>query len=252
SGKRRRPPIKLSAAKQSNEWVPDTPSTVCVPTAYRVGTATSTAAPFISLTVAGKEFPALLDSGASASLIGDEVLRHLQQKSVRVRHGETTFQLACGSTTSRGAVRLVVRWNQRAQRQRFVHLAGLTVPIILGRDFLAHTGIIIDVASGGCREGAHAPLSSFREHSMGAMAAALGRAAEQERTDRDDAMSHPTPSSAEHCDGMGHPLANADGLSRPERERLAALLHDFDDMFTEQPSCTKQVQHRIETGDARP
>ncbi|KAG0424334.1 hypothetical protein HPB47_028437 [Ixodes persulcatus] len=57
--------------------------------------------------VAGKEFAALLDSGASASLIGDEVLRHLQQKSVRVRHGETTFQLACGSTTSRGAVRLV-------------------------------------------------------------------------------------------------------------------------------------------------
>ncbi|KAG0437675.1 hypothetical protein HPB47_017338, partial [Ixodes persulcatus] len=49
-------------------------------------------------------FPdALLDSGASASLIGDEVLRHLQQKSVRVRHEETTFQLACGSTTLRGA-----------------------------------------------------------------------------------------------------------------------------------------------------
>ncbi|KAG0425118.1 hypothetical protein HPB47_027691, partial [Ixodes persulcatus] len=58
-------------------------ATVCVPTAYRVGTATSTATPFISLTVAGKEFAALLDSGASASLIGDEVLRHLQQKSVR-------------------------------------------------------------------------------------------------------------------------------------------------------------------------
>ncbi|KAG0435894.1 hypothetical protein HPB47_018257 [Ixodes persulcatus] len=75
--------LPLSAAKQTNERVPDTPSTVCVPTAYRVGTATSTAAPFISLTVAGKEFAALLDSGASASLIGDEVLRHLQQKSVR-------------------------------------------------------------------------------------------------------------------------------------------------------------------------
>ncbi|KAG0443520.1 hypothetical protein HPB47_014823 [Ixodes persulcatus] len=106
-GKRRRPPIKLSAAKQTNKRVPDISSTVCVPTAYRVGTATRTAAPFISLTVAGKEFAALLDSVASASLIGDEVLRHLQQKSVRVRHGETTFQLACGSTTSRGAVRLV-------------------------------------------------------------------------------------------------------------------------------------------------
>ncbi|KAM7295077.1 uncharacterized protein ISCGN_024582 [Ixodes scapularis] len=212
------------------------------------------AAPFISLTVAGKEFAALLDSGSSASLIGDEVLRHLQQKSVRLRHRETTFQLACGSTTSRGAVRIVVRWNQRAQRQRFVHLAGLTVPIILGRDFLAHTGIIIDVASGGYREGAHAPLSNFRERSMGAMAAALGKATEQESADRDDAMpmSHPTPGSAEHCDEMGHPLANADGLSRPERERLAALLHNSDEMFTEQPGCTKQVPHRIETGDARP
>ncbi|KAG0415063.1 hypothetical protein HPB47_007770 [Ixodes persulcatus] len=69
--------------QRTNERVPDIPSTECVPTAYRVGTTTRTAAPFISLTVAGKEFAALLDSGASASLIGDEVLRHLQQKSVR-------------------------------------------------------------------------------------------------------------------------------------------------------------------------
>ncbi|KAG0421235.1 hypothetical protein HPB47_002868 [Ixodes persulcatus] len=83
-GKRRRPPITLSAAKQNNERVPNTPSTVCVPTAYRVGTATSTAALFNSLTVAGMEGAALLDSGASALLIGDEVLRHLQEKSVRI------------------------------------------------------------------------------------------------------------------------------------------------------------------------
>ncbi|KAM7304192.1 reverse transcriptase/ribonuclease H [Ixodes scapularis] len=212
-----------SRPKQTNRRVHDTPSTVCVPTAYRVGTATSTAAPFISLTVAGKEFAALLDSGASALLIEDEVLRNLQQKSVRVRHGETTFQLACGSTNSRGAVRLVVRWNQSMKRQRIAHLAGLTVLIILERDFLAHTGIIIDVASGGYREGAYAPLSSFGEHSMGATAAAIGKATEQERTDRDDTMpmSHPTPSSSEHCDGMGHPLAYAVGLSRPQRESLA-------------------------------
>ncbi|KAG0445398.1 hypothetical protein HPB47_015799, partial [Ixodes persulcatus] len=202
------------------------------------GTATRTAAPFISLAVAGKEFAALLDSGASASLIEDEVLRHLQQKSVRVKHGETTFHLACGSTTPRRAVRLVVRWNQRALSQRFVHLAWLTVPIILGRDFPANTGIII------CR-------GNFRESSTVTMAAALGKAKEQERTGRDDATSHPTPSSVAHCDAMSHPMANSDGLSRPEQERLAALLHNFDEMFTEQPGCTKQVQHRSETGDAR-
>ncbi|KAG0414774.1 hypothetical protein HPB47_008057 [Ixodes persulcatus] len=59
-GKRRRPPIKLSAAKQTNERVPEIPSTVCVPTAYRVGTATRTAAPFISLRVAGKELAAVV------------------------------------------------------------------------------------------------------------------------------------------------------------------------------------------------
>ncbi|MDD9361528.1 MAG: retropepsin-like aspartic protease, partial [Anaplasma sp.] len=129
--------------------------------------------------MAGKEFAALLDSGASASLVGDEVLEHLRRNSVRVRKGETAFQLACGSTTSSGAVRLVVRWNQRARRHRFVHLAGLTVPIILGRDFLAATGIIIDMASGGYREGANAPLVRFQERSMAAMAAPVGKETER-------------------------------------------------------------------------
>ncbi|KAG0442974.1 hypothetical protein HPB47_015423, partial [Ixodes persulcatus] len=109
-----------------------------------IGFPTGTLAPFIALTIVGRTFKALLDTGASASLFGDEVLTHLQQNSVHMREGNTAFRLACGTAHSSGTVRLVARWENRVRRQRFVHLPSLSVPIILGRDFLAKTGIVID------------------------------------------------------------------------------------------------------------
>lgn len=42
-----------------------------------------------------------------------------------------------------------------------VHLPGLAVPVVLGRDFLARTGIVIDIANGEYREGLTAPLAPF-------------------------------------------------------------------------------------------
>ena len=115
----------------------------------------------MALTIAGKTFEALLDTGASASLFGDEVLTHLRQNSVRLRECNTAFRLASGIAHSSGTVRLVARWENRVRRQRFVHLPSLSVPIILGRDFLAKTGIVIDVSGGGYREGTFAPLKPF-------------------------------------------------------------------------------------------
>lgn len=118
-------------------------------------------APFLALTIAGRKFAALLDSGASATLFGDEVLAHLHRRAIRLRACDITFNLASGKASSGGSARLVVRWEKRVRRHRFVHLPGLAVPVILGRDFLARTGIVIDIAHGGYREGLQGPLLPF-------------------------------------------------------------------------------------------
>nr|XP_050035818.1 uncharacterized protein LOC126532190 [Dermacentor andersoni] len=121
--------------------------------ACRVGIDDPSPAPFLALTIAGRTFAALLDSGATASLFGEEVLAHLRRHSVRLRACNTAFHLASGAATSCGSARLVVRWEERVRRHRFVYLPGLSVPVIVGRDFLARTGIVIDIANKGYREG---------------------------------------------------------------------------------------------------
>lgn len=97
-----RPPAKHSK---------DAPLIAMVPLACRVGLPGGTPAPFIQLTISGRKFLALLDSGATVSLFRDEVREHLERNSVRLRLRHISFHLACGSAKSDGMVRLVTRWS---------------------------------------------------------------------------------------------------------------------------------------------
>lgn len=246
------------------------------PLACRVGSSADGPAPYIELTIARKKFAALLDTGASASLFGDEVLAHLQENKVHLRACGTTFRLASGTAQSSGAARLVVRWERRVRRQRLIHLPGLTVPIILGRDFLTKTGIVLDIANGGYRERATGALKAFvrppadseaprpakmtqagDEHdrplsrkeppataaarTMGAAAAETGQAVQ--RTDAGETCA------AASQEGTHPLLSAATSLTKREQARLSSLLYEYDAMFTDRPGCTKLVKHRIDTGD---
>lgn len=250
---------------------------ITAPTAFRVGVPTSAPAPFLDLAVAGRSFKALLDTGASTSLIGDEVVSHLERKAVRLRARKLPLQLACGDVTSGGDVRLVVRWNQRVRRMRFVHLPGLTVPVILGRDFMSKAGLVVDVGNGGYREGPFTPLKPFAEPPP-AVRSLLGCAAETSPAPREAEASgaagsrraQQPPSSVVaaaaaadfSCAARSPPrdrgeelcalLADASELTAAQRDRVLSLLDDFGEIFTEQAGCTRLVQHCIETGDAQP
>nr|XP_050052429.1 uncharacterized protein LOC126548327 [Dermacentor andersoni] len=163
--------------------------------ACRVGIDDPSPAPFLALTIAGRTFAALLDSGATASLFGEEVLAHLRRHSVRLRACNTAFQLASGAATSCGSARLVVRWEERVRRHRFVYLPGLSVPVIVGRDFLARTGIVIDIANKGYREGPGAPLKPFAHFPVASVAPrAPGAAPRQEEGPSDAALQAPLTS----------------------------------------------------------
>lgn len=93
-------------------------------------------------------FVALLDTGASASLFNDDVLRHLHENNIRSRQSNTIFYLATGTAQSSSTIRLVIRWERRVKLHCFVHFSGLSMSLILGRDFLAKSSVVIDIANG--------------------------------------------------------------------------------------------------------
>lgn len=135
--------------------------TLLAPFACCTGFLTGGNAPFIPVTIAGSEFVALLETGASASSFNEEVLSHLHKHSVRLRDCRTTFNLAKGVAHSAGAARLTFRWGDRVRRTRFIHLPWLSVPVILGRDFFLKTGIPVDIMNGGYSKATFSPLKPF-------------------------------------------------------------------------------------------
>lgn len=68
---------------------------------------------------------------------------------------------AVSKAFSGGSARLVVQSEKRMRLHKVVHLLGLTVPVIFGHDFLACTGMVIDVANGGWGQVVHAALLPF-------------------------------------------------------------------------------------------
>lgn len=249
--------MKAPAAAPANADV------ITAPTAFRVGIPPDSPAPFIDLAIAGQDFKALLDTGASTSLIGDEVVHHLRRNAVRLRDRGKPLQLACGEARSGGDVRITVRWNRQKRRMRFVHLPGLTVPVILGRNFMSKTGIAVDIGMGGYRE---PPLMSLVPFAEPPAVAEPTRAAPERRAGgtpvnapgREPPAGRPLVAAAEERSReeriaeLRALLANACELSTPEQDRVLSLLGEFKEMFTERPGCTNLVQHGIDTGEAQP
>uniref|UniRef100_A0A6B0UX33 Putative transposon ty3-i gag-pol polyprotein n=1 Tax=Ixodes ricinus TaxID=34613 RepID=A0A6B0UX33_IXORI len=112
--------------------------------------------PRMTITLLGFPFAALLDTGAAISLIGDAAYELCKNQKITFRSADTPLQLASGSTISAdGAVRLKISFNEKKQRQRFLYLPGLAVPVILGRDFIAG----VDFPGGGYCLGNQADLT---------------------------------------------------------------------------------------------
>lgn len=225
------------------------------PSVCRAGDAVDSPAPLIELTIARKKFVALLDTGASASLFGDDVLHHLRENNIRLRQSNTIFRLATGTAQSSGAARLVIRWDRRVRRQRFVHLPGLSMSLILGRDFLAKSGIVIDIANGGYRERDGDALKLFSKAS--ALTKACQSQGEARVREEESAPRKRVNAPPEQCAALQeravHPLlVQAQSLLEGERAQLSSLLYEYDAMFTDCPGRTTLVKHRIDTGDARP
>lgn len=77
----------------------------------------------------------------------------MQKKKATFRQTKVQKMTSSATVESRDAVRLRLTFNNRAKSQRFRYLAGLSVEMILGRDFLADTSMLRDISAGGYRLG---------------------------------------------------------------------------------------------------
>lgn len=89
------------------------------------------------MTILGMPAPALLDKGASLSLIGDSIHEHCEKRSVKLSGNKVKLQMACGSgICAHGVARLCIAINGNKHRHIFVYLPCLAVLVILGREFI--------------------------------------------------------------------------------------------------------------------
>lgn len=110
------------------EWTPE--QGVLTPPVCRSLPLTPSSTMLITAKLLGMAFTALLDTGSSISLIGDEVLEQYRTKKVNLKKSDTRLQLASGTILpALAAGRLYMRIANKTRRQRFAHMSGLTDPV---------------------------------------------------------------------------------------------------------------------------
>jgi predicted aspartyl protease len=105
--------------------------------------------PLLNISLAGKEYDALLDTGSSISLIGDAAIKHIKSNNFKIIEEERPLKLAAGKTLYTGRITLKIRWKGGEKKQMFLLLPGLCHSVILGRDFLHTSGMSLHIAQRG-------------------------------------------------------------------------------------------------------
>jgi len=182
-----------------------------------------------SVMVAGQPMRALLDSGASRSLISHHLIP--QGLRGRVRASRLVMQTADGSPINvRGEVNVPVVALGKAATISFVVLPQVTHGVILGRDFLSEAGAVLDFGAGAAT--AVASVASTQTEAAPAAAQAEnsnradvpdGGAAAKEKAKAVPAWKAALPPLPPLVAGKAPPVVIGEMLSREAATRLLAL-----------------------------
>ena len=91
---------------------------------------------------------ALLDTGASISVINTEVKEFLAKHGISTQAISKSIGLVTGSCHSSESVKMQIEWQEETLDMDFIVLGEMTQSVILGRDFLYKSGITIDIKNG--------------------------------------------------------------------------------------------------------
>lgn len=94
--------------------------------------------PFASIDILGRKMLALLDSGASVSVLGNGANELLQETNSKARAFSASVKTACGSPQSiTGRIKIKVKFQNKCKEIDFFVCPSLSQPIYLGIDFFS-------------------------------------------------------------------------------------------------------------------
>ncbi|BHF78402.1 hypothetical protein SprV_0602151500 [Sparganum proliferum] len=228
-----RPPYRNQACTCSH-----TPSTLSIISCNDLHDKTT---PFYArLLVNNQEVNALIDTGATVSLVNPRIVPQQLYATRRPRCPFTRLTAADGSRMNyTGTVSLDVTLPQSTSSHTFIATPKLTWDLVLGIDFLALHVCQIDVKQRTVRfstKKEEEPMTPAMVFDDAAICAAIQTSVQIPPTSVNDILS------------------KAGGTDR-DRQAIKALLLDFEDVFAwEEYSLdrTNRIRHSIETGSAKP
>lgn len=105
--------------------------------------------PYITVEILGNEFPAFLDGGSGSSVVGDEIIKLIKEKQIKVSQCNRQLKLLTGCAYAEESVSLTIKYFHGSRRQSCYMVPSAPRPLILGRDFLAPEDISILYGRGG-------------------------------------------------------------------------------------------------------
>ena len=99
--------------------------------------------PLINIKVLNKPFTAILDNGASISLVGAQINELIKFLNIPVIPVQKEISWAKGSCVSEKSVNLCINWEGGKVIHNFIIIPELSRPVILGRDFCFANNVII-------------------------------------------------------------------------------------------------------------
>lgn len=207
------------------------------PATFGVSGNTNAMAPYIAINLAGVRIPALFDTGATVSVVGDYIKERYTKTCRTLQNISSTLRMASDvQHPTKSAIRLTVQANKQKIKQRFLYIPGITCHAILGRDFLAKTGIVLDLKAGHYHYGAGTPSIRF-----------IVPAAEVAGNTVVEGASWVVRPKSDFTVA----LVSLTGSTK-QKEKLTPALRPFAAIFTETPGRVNVLEYHIDTGDARP
>jgi transposase InsO family protein len=116
---------------------------------------------FISVNILGKDFPAMLDTGSSVSIIGDDVISQVQSVGVKCKKLSKEIRFLKGTCHSDRMVTVNVDFEHGKKRQSFLLVPGALKTVLLGRDFIGPAQIGINIGLEGWTVGKNKEIYPF-------------------------------------------------------------------------------------------
>lgn len=216
--------------------------------ALQVATTAGRKEPLLDIRIGATTFQALLDSGSSVSLLGQQAMAAAEATGASHKREVRALRLTTGWSKSATSLRCKIHWAAGSRRQRFLCVPDLCRDVVLGRDFLTVTGISLHVALGGWTIGTE--LQCMVPFVKGECRPKGGLDSEEIYDLQAIFAERPAPTANSEIPAPNNPTHLASQVNVDPR--LAQVLENFSPIITATPGCTTFSEHCIDTGDSQP